>query len=250
MRKFLVITIVLAMSSGAFAQLPMQYGGATVDGSLADWAGASWDAYDSVWTQGPSQAMNDFGSGEFAVSWTSSGLYVAARVTDNDHIFSASGYGSWNGVDFIEIYVDPCNEDVGTVIYNGLTGGAQYTMGRDNTPGDWSELNGPPLYEAMPGVYVTTISGADLIYEAFIPGMFQQGPRSDYKFGQEVGFESTMITKFGSAYATQWQGRHAGNGAPGPFGSGGWTTYTLVPEPFTMSLLGIGGLALMRRRKK
>jgi hypothetical protein len=97
-------------------------GSVTVNGDLADWAGATWTPLDQ-----PYHAVaSDIPEAYYAAKWQMNKIYVAVKVRDTAHYFTDS-YVDWNKRDAIEVYLHTDN--------NGLDGypncevAQQYTIG-------------------------------------------------------------------------------------------------------------------------
>lgn len=100
-------------------------------------------------------------------------------------------------------------------------------------------------------------SGADPIYKAFIDGVLQKtlfnSPYSLSFAAQIPGFTTGDTSNF-SDFSTEaldstLKLRHEFEVSPGDTATFNGTFF-VIPEPATMSLLGLGGLALLRRKRR
>ena len=91
---------ILLVASQAFAAVQVQYGSATVDGDLSDWAGTSWNSFDTVYDSSPI----DIAGGAWSARWTENKVYFAVKVQDTAHVFTDS-YTGWASRDAVELYI-------------------------------------------------------------------------------------------------------------------------------------------------
>ncbi|MFA5865153.1 MAG: chitobiase/beta-hexosaminidase C-terminal domain-containing protein [Phycisphaerae bacterium] len=79
-------------------------GTVTVDGDLADWAGALWAPLDTVYN---STYPFDIDEAWYSAKWSADGskVYIAVKVFDTDHKFTDTPYPGWNDQDGVELYI-------------------------------------------------------------------------------------------------------------------------------------------------
>ena len=260
MKKVLALIMVLSMSSIAFGQIPEKCmvhadDPITIDGDLSEWeVGGNWQPQTTVAYGAP----DDISDAMIAVKWDASNVYLAVMLSDTDLMLGDYDL-AWNGQDDIEIYIDGDNTD--TEGYNTLEGWEhtqQWFLGpRGDVPDgtsanwtgeEWFDLGSFPLPPDGYGIEAATnVVGERIMYEARIPSYNARstgGVRTMLE-GCVIGFDVVIAGKSATGYG--WMGDDL-NGSK-YMNAGQMDNYTLVPEPCTMVLLGLGSLALIRRKK-
>jgi hypothetical protein len=258
MKSILVIGFLLIASlmfSGqVFADVP--YGTATVDGDLSDWAGATWNSFDTVYDSAPI----DIAEGAWSARWTPDKVYIAVRVRDTAHVF-ADSYGAngaaWAERDATELYLHTTGHNADPLDYSYSVfeePAQQWTIGM-KTAADgsvWGTIGYPPGYQAPSTVgvdYVPTvdqlviagsINGQWLYYEAAITpleyfGGLKGNPdvSSPLSAGDTIGLDVTAVSNDGVSSNYNIPG-YAGmkcNGALSRTQIGGWSAnYSLYAQ--------------------
>ena len=279
MRKLLVLTMVLAMSSTAFGVVcpdikPLGDDVITIDKDQSDWYAIpdlDWVVFGGS-VGGPTTGGVQ-SNGKVTARWAPDGLYMLALVEDpcqyNGPPVGGLSPFTWykNGMDAIEVYWNSDDVHGTSVDPTPLQTEAQsYVLGDGTSSNSFflqptgpSDPCGYPWGNAVPNVLPNGAIGQEDIlqvgdpfagkgyaYELFLPALANDGTTlSSLAAGDTVGFDITFAS--GDPYGYS---RYTGPGGDAdPFDSTDWSCYNLVPEPFTMSLLGLGGLALIRRRK-
>lgn len=280
MRKLLVLTTVLAMSSaamgvqdmaGGYIQ-PAVPGSITIDGNFSEWGAIDWLDYGSL----PGGEMEN---AKITARWTPAGMYIAGTVDDDDQFngppLPGGTHYNWvqGAFDCLEIYWNSDNVNGTSTPPGFITAEAQmYALGdgksvatfflqatEPNDPGPWD----PPAWPDVPlpnGAYgkegVTKVDGIAVgyTYEAFLPALDNTGLlASVLTAGDTVGLDFTFSSgdevNYMAGLPTNPDTLHGPGGAVDAYDSGPWASYTLVPEPITMTFLGLGGLALIRRKR-
>ena len=279
MRKLLVLTMVLAMSGVAMGVQNMAGGyikplgldTITIDKDQSDWYAIG----DLDWLEfGGSESATSSGTqanGKLTARWAPDGIYILGIVSDDSMYNGPAGPDpfDWikNGMDAIEVYwnsddvhgtsVDPAplqTEAQSYVLGDGTSSNSFFLQPTGPTdPCGW------PWGNVVPNVLENGATGQEDIwhpasgdpfdgyaYELFLPALANDGtsPSALAAF-DTVGLDVTFVSGDPCDYS-----RYTGPGGDAdPFDSSGWSSYTLVPEPITMTLLGLGGLALIRRKK-
>jgi hypothetical protein len=185
----------------------------TVDGSLSDWANATWAPLDKVYDGTPS----DITTAEYAAKWQAGKVYVAVRVEDTDHFFTDT-WTQWNVHDSIEVYIHTNND--GPLPYAKSTSAQQYVFGFKNSDPTklWTSIGGTGANYDVPddgsfdGVFKVagTISGNWLYYEIELTpfeyfGFYQDGSMSanipaTLKANDVIGLDVCALGHSATAY--------------------------------------------------
>ena len=267
MKKLITIIFVLALVSVGFsATIPK--GKPNVDGNISEWtaggvSGVEWHTMDQYYYGSPGVVPPDVSNGKYAAVWddTTNLIYMAVQYNDANQYFHTTNTG-WNKDDDIEIYVDAGNNN--TNPYQGTYQDAQqWVIGPDGLGDGWAQLDAlsPSVAHDLDD-YAVTVSGTLVTYEVAIKpysrwdgyGGTSPSILVDLGVGTEVGLDLIITSVYDAAGSF-------GMIADRP-GQGSWfkasdlfQDHTLsgvetgIPEPATMMLLGLGGLALIRRKR-
>ena len=267
MKKVIVLVVVLGMGTMAFGQLPAAKGmpraigpdAVTLDGDLGDWAGADWLTLgagnpDGGLTWGDA---TDLTNAKYAARWDAAGIYVAVSLVDTVPVYELAPPSNWNSTDHIELYIDSANTNCVGYSYDAFSGpygmysqAQQFVISPDpgNPGGTWQLLGFPGVNPASIGVLPATvalsITGSLVEYEIYCPAQLDDAPIA-LGLGMTVGVDVAALSNDGTTYSML-----QANGVGGKWdNAGNLQDWILIPEPITMVLLGLGGVALIRRKR-
>ena len=267
MRKLATFIVTLILTNLAFAQLPppksMLYGAKTIDGDLSDWAGADWLTLGAGNPDGGATwgAATDLTNAKYSCTWDESGFYVAVQLTDTVPTYESLNNGYfptwWNSTDQIEVYVDSANTNYAYYSYGGSSGfsfadAQQYIISPDPcglVGSTWAILgwmNTATLARAgvITPIMALATEGYTLTYEVHCPAQQPAGTALPLSLGMTVGLDVTAMSNDGTTYSLL-----SANDAIGKwYYAGEFQDWILAPEPLTITLLSLGGLALLRRK--
>ena len=258
MKKLLILAMVLGMSCAAFGQVwEIPQGSATIDADLSDWAGATWIPMTVVAYGNPA----DISNAQMAVRWDPNNIYAALTV-DDAALNLSQGVITWNGQDDLEVYINANNDDAAGYNSTGWVSAQQYFVGPNGTlpppglsatagTGTWTDLGSlHPLPSAtFPNAEIeiaTSVVGPTITYEMRVPAFsdMANGVLQNLAVNDVVGFD-IVVADLGSSYG--WLGINA---VGSKFANASaFQDWTLVPEPSTMVLLGLGAVVLLARKK-
>lgn len=260
MKKIMVLIVVLGMGTMALGALPAAKlmpraigpDAVTVDGDLGDWAGADWLILGAGNPEGGVTwgEATDVSNAKYAARWDAGGIYVAAMCTDTVPVWTANDTG-WNDSDRCEIYMDATNSNLEGYAEIG-TSGAQsdaqhHIVGLSGVASHWATcgmIGGSPPPGPVPTI-VTSVAGNTYMYEAYCPSYDGTLAPFGLSLGMTVGLDVGMLSNDGATYSML-----QANNVGGKFNdAAGFQDWTLIPEPVTMVLLGLGGVALIRRKR-
>ncbi len=249
MMKKLMLIVVLAMSSMAFGVSVInpyidapEIAPITLDGNLSDWAASSGWFYFADWVQ-PGRSTVE--RAQFAWNNASDTLYVGIEVTGpaNDIWLEVNSQGDISSPDIanvggggvravqlaIPVLGGPIASDSG-----GSTGNAAYSH---------SEVSGITTIEYSQSFYTDWRTAADMITLSPAQKIYMsiQMAQGGWQGGADSLSDDDDPLIAGQTY---FYGNDPAVNSPMVVGS----EITLVPEPATMLLLGLGGL-LIRRKK-
>ncbi len=244
MKRYVICTLVLALSSGAFAASVTDF----TDLSLAE--DSYWNGSDGSggFTSGGASFNNNY-----STTYHSWGGFAYSNVTDNvtegwGNQYSSITGGGYAGSIYGVAYCDPYTPTVPTITLATPTvcGGMWLT---NDTYTYYSILNGDYFAKAIAdgGYFKVIVTGYDDEgtqlgqCSAFLADYTSSDPADHYIVDDWIYLDLSSLgevkTLDFSFDMTDWN----------------WPTYAIVgeivPEPVSISLLGIGGLALLRRRK-
>lgn len=246
MKKYMSCILVLVMSSGAFAATSVtDFTDLTLPGAETYWNGSDGSG---GFTSGGASFNNNYNPTYF--SW---GGFAYSNVTDNTtpgwgNQYSSITGGGYAGSIYGVAYYDAYTPTVPTITLATETQCDGVWLTND-TYAYYSILNGDTFAGAISegGYYKVIVTGFDAAgtelgnCSAFLADYTSTDPAEHYIVDDWVylnlsGLGEVKTLEF-SFSATD----------------GNWPTYAvvgeLVPEPMSMSLFGLGGLALLRRRK-
>ena len=254
MKKVIALIVVLGISTMASGGLPAPmimpkaFGGdaVTVNGDLSDWASAAWVPLNFVLCG----LGTDVSDAQYAARWDDNGIYMAVTLTDTVPVYESNPAANWNTDDHLEVYVDSANTNYVGYAYSpsGLPYGdaQQYVVRPDPLalPGTWQVLGWPGIAPPLPATVALQITGSLMEYEMYIPAQYQQAPIG-LTFGSTVGLDLAYLSNSITTYVMLQN-----NDVGGKFNdASAMQDWILIPEPITMVLLGLGGVALIRRKK-
>ena len=259
MKKFIVLVLVLGLASAAMAagtitlnrDVPLTGTAPNVNGTIAagEWSDALAIPFDTVTVlanggaafQGGNGAAPDYDA-TYYMKWDSSNLYIAVDVVDDSYIEDPSPGDGTNNGDEAQLGFTLGTPSSGSAViwdFAASTIGGGSAQIHEHDP--WGHGGyGVPVASQIAGavggpgyVIEVAIAWADLGYTPVlndVHSMYLISPDFD-----SDGMTSTMSIGEGT-----WFGEYI---------PPNMNTMTLVPEPATMLLLGLGGLALIRRKR-
>jgi len=266
------VALVVVLSGAVQAEMNYQapQGTATIDGSMSagEWDGAveidmSYPALLNPPLEGGSLIAAPTSATDLDVTWSmmwdSSNLYLAARVTDQDYVpVSDLAGNAHNGGDCMQLCFNPNADPAGVFADPGPSEAAIWDFVPDTTDNGADAFihggagTGPVTALAIDGSFtgdgIFTPKG--YIVEVALPWATVMAP-------VDTSYSPTAGDVHGIGFLAVDRDNDDSLSLILDFGSGAnvigtpsaWNKVTLVPEPATIALLGLGGLSLLRRRK-
>ena len=221
MNQSMKTTMSLAAAMGTLALATSAQAATTIVGGPADFTLSSSSAAGATHDNLPASFDSLMAPGDITPSATSTlGSFPVSNLTDGD-LGTGSGTSSWasGSAATVTLTLDFASADVAGIILNWGWG--------DRTPGDYEvKIDGISLGS----IDVDTAGGT---------GSAESNELNTYIIFDSVQSGATKIEVIGS------------NGNNSSWGFDEIEVYTgVVPEPSTTALLGLGGLALILRRRK
>jgi hypothetical protein len=209
----------------------IQAGAVTVDGNLADWAGASWVSINQVYEGTPSDILEAY----YAVRWQAGKIYVGVKVKDNAHHFTDSYGTAYNIHDDIEVYLHTDNN--AALDYPNCQAAQEYIFGimNSNQTKVWSALGNGSMYPdhmitsdgSMNGMGVATgsVNGEWIYYElqltpfTYLDGISNIITKLDG--GDVIGLDVNVLGNNGTGFT----GVKSSSAAPQKYGN--WKAFGL-----------------------
>ena len=240
MKKFLVFAVAAMAGAGAFADYFHGNGNAGLGGPVGGGVLELTDdgtTISGTFTRGPSGDFNDIMV--MYIDSVSGGFTTTAGFTDaaDDHRMAISAFdGTWRET---LNFASGFKADYAIALSPWYGGWWQLVDAGSHT---WlGTLNASPLGDPSALAYTFDFDFSDI-------GMAAAGSFNflvDYMYIDHLDVSPLTLSDEGFDWTEA--GGNPGNG--GTYTFNGYSTYPAIPEPATMSLLGLGALAMVLRRK-